>query len=286
MRKCGITIESLSAHRVADKLSGAGVEVLGFEREGKNSVTVWVNGKDRAKVFAILQSSCYNVVRVQYRGAEKLFHACIRCVGLIAGCLVFLCSVLFMQSRILRIEVVGSGAYYEREVSEILTRGGTKLFSAAPKDSAALTSEILALPRVSFCSLEMEGGVLTVTVEVSDENALIAGAPLLAPAQGIVEELVVVRGTPLVNVGDSVGFGDTVVGNFAPVGEDGTRDVLVIARVRVCFPVSKEYELEEKQAQAQAFIEFGEITDMNCTPTERGVLVEGTAHAEAALNLN
>ena len=75
MRKCGIEIESLSAHRVVDKLARAGIEVLGAEKIQKNAVTVWVNGKDRKKVFAILRGSCYNIKKVTYRG---IFRASVR----------------------------------------------------------------------------------------------------------------------------------------------------------------------------------------------------------------
>lgn len=285
MRKCGIEIQSLSAHRVLDKLAGAGVEVLGAEKKAKNSVTVWVNGKDRKKVFAILKGSCYNIVNTSYHGLEKVKQKCIKSAGLLAGAAVFLASVCFMQTRVLKIEIVGSGAYYAKEVNEILSRNSAGLFAPAPKEGA-ITSEILSLPRVSFCSLALEGGVLTVTVEVSDENAVIEGVPLYSPADGTVEELVVVRGTAWASVGDSVKKGDILVDNHAPVGEDGIRPVIVIARVKVGFPVSKEYDLGEAAAIAQAYLDYGELRNIKTTQTDRGFLVEGMAAAEAAINLD
>ncbi len=285
MRKCGIEIESLSAHRVADKLVNAGVEVLGAEKTRKNAVTVWINGKDKKKVFAILHNTCYNIVNVKYRGLERVKRECVKSVGLIVGAALFLISVCVLQTRVLRIEIVGSGAYYEREVHEILSRNSAGLFSKKPKEGA-VTSEILSLPRVSFCSLALSGGVLTVTVEVSDEQAVIESSPLLSPQSGKVEELVVVRGTALVAVGDEVNGGDVLVNNTAPVGESGARTVIVIARVKIAYSVAKEYSLSENEAVAQAYLDFGEITDLKTTQTETGFLVEGNAHAEAALNLD
>lgn len=287
MRKCGIKIESLSAHRVVDKLTAADIEVLGAEKKEKNAITVWVNGKDRKKVFAILQGSCYNITGTSFHGLERLKRACWKSAGLIAGAAVFLAGVCFVQSRVLKIEVVGSGAYYSKEVNEILSRNGAGFFSSAPAEGA-VTAEILALPRVSFCSVKLTGGVLTVTVEVSDENAVIAGAPLLSPAEGTVEELVVVRGTALVSVGDSVRKGDVLVDNHAPVGEDGSgsRPLIVIARVKVSFTVEREYALGEAEALAQAYLDYGEITDVKTTQTEKGFLVKGTAASEASINLD
>lgn len=285
MRKCGIEIESLSAHRAVDKLTAAEIEVLGAEKTGKNTITVWVNGKDRKKVFAILQGSCYNIVGTSFHGLEKLKQNCLKSAGLLAGAAVFLAGVCFVQSRVLKIEVVGSGAYYAQEVNEILSRNGAGMFSSAPEEGA-VTAEILALPRVSFCSVKLSGGVLTVTVEVSDENAVLAGQPLLSPAEGTVEELVVVRGTPWVNVGDRVRQGDILVDNHAPVGVDGSRPVIVIARVKVSFAVEKEYALGEAEALAQAYLDYGEITNAKTTQTENGILVQGIAVSEASVNLD
>ncbi len=285
MRKCGIEIESLSAHRVVDKLAVAGIEVLGAEKTQKNAVTVWVNGKDRKKVFAILRGSCYNIKKVTYRGLERWKQRCMQSVGLLVGAVLFVCCVCVMQTRVLKIEIVGSGAYYEREVRDILSRNQTKLFSAAPKEGT-VTPEILALPRVSFCSVALSGGVLTVTVEVSDEHTLIERVPLSAPANGTVEELVVIRGNALIGIGDEVCEGDVLVDCSAPVGESGSRSVIVIARVKVAFPVFKEYALSEKEALAQAYLDYEELTDVRTTQTENGFLVEGCAHASASMNLD
>lgn len=284
MRKCELTIEGLCAYRAIDKLAAAGTPVLAAEKVRKNAVTVWVNGKDRKKVFAILQGSCYNIKKVRFRGFERVKAECIKSAGLLVGAVFFLCAVAFAQGRVLRVEIAGSGAYYAEEVKEILSLGGVKRFSSVPKDTAMLSAQILSLPRVSFCSLKLSGGVLTVNVEVSDENALLEGKPLLAPCDGVVEELVVVRGTALAEVGSSVKKGDVIVANSAS-GEGGTRPVIVIARVKIGFPVAAEYALTEAQALAQAYLDYGEITEIHTTKTENGWLVEGAGHAETAINL-
>lgn len=285
MKKYGFYIESLNASRVVEKLAQAGVVVLGAKKTQKNAVTVWVDGKDRKKVFAILPKACYNIKEVRPYGFERAWEWCKKSAGVLVGAALFLCAVCFMQTRILKIDVVGSGAYYSEQVLEILESGGARKFSALPAEDSAISAQILSLPRVSFCSLKMQGGVLTVTVEVSDENALIEGKPLLSPADGVVEELVVLRGTPLVAVGDTVAKDAPVVDSAVAVGEKDSRSVIVIARVRISFPVQAEYALSEEAARAQAFLDYGELTDFTCAPSQGGWLVSGTAHAEAAVNL-
>ena len=198
---------------------------------------------------------------------------------MLLGALGFALFVLGMQSRVLDIRVVGSGAYYESEVMRILSEKGVKRLGAAPKESA-IESEILSLPRVNFCSLSSRGGVLYVTVEVSDEYA-----PLLAPATGTVEELTAVRGTPLVKAGDSVQKGDVCVKGVMLVGEE-ERPAAVIAYIKVSFPFSAEYACEsEEKARAQAALDYGEGAEFTVTKTETGYLAEGKAYAEASVNI-
>lgn len=284
MQKCGFYIEGLGAERVLDKLAHNGVKVLAAQKPQKNRIVVWVDGKDGKKVFAILQTSCYNIKKVRPRGFLRVAKLCKRAAGLLLGAVLFLAGVLFFQSRVLEIRVEGSGAYYGEEVKAILRENGTKFFSPSPRDTAKLAACVMALPRVSFCSFSHEGGILTVDVEVNDEQAVLENEPLRAPETGVVERLTVIRGTPLAAVGDVVKKGDIVVSNEI-VSETGTRGVVVIAEVVVAYTVSATYPLAEEEALRQAYLDYGELENIRTMPTEGGTLVEGTARSGAALNL-
>ena len=190
--------------------------------------------------------------------------------------------VLFLQGRVLRIEVTGSGAYLEPEIRAVLSEKDVGYFSPMPAPNAVVP-DILSLPRVHFCSVKGENGVLTVRVEVGDETSPLAAQSLLSPAAGKVEELTVLRGTPLVQVGDSVERGQEIVANYALRGEEREK-CIVVARVRIAFSVSREYELDEERARAQAMLDFGELSDLHMTKTAAGWRVEGTGHAEGTMN--
>ena len=146
------TVESLSAHRAVDKLARAGVCVLSAKCLGKTSVRIRIAAKDRKKAFAILRGSCYNVKNISNRGGARLLELAGRAAGLILGAAVFLGATLFLESRVLKVEISGSGAYYEREILQILSEEGVRTFSAFPADTGPLTAKILGLDRVEFCS--------------------------------------------------------------------------------------------------------------------------------------
>ena len=279
-------MEALSVYRVVDKLARAGIEVCSFRILAKNSAVFTVNGKDAKKAFAILRNSCYNIKKVRPKGALKALTTIKRFIGLAAGVLLFFISVFFFEARILDIRVVGSGAYYKDEILHILTDNGVKKFALLPDDCSPITAKIISLPYVSFCTVGKEGGIVTVTVEVTDDDKTLASVPLFSPASGVIEELVVVRGTALVQVGDTVSEGDMLVKNEVVFGEEGAaRNVIVIARVTVAYPFEREYAGSEENALLSAALEFGNTREVHTTKTGSGWLVEGIALSERSLNL-
>ncbi len=279
-----VKLLSLSPERALDKLAREHITVYSAQKTGKNALCFEVARKDLEKVFAILQGSCYNIVEVRDRGLASVYKKCLAHVGLLVGALLFALCVLCFQSRVLRIEVVGSGAYYEREVTDTLSRGGIKPLSALPRNLTPFTAEILSLPNVGFCELRFSGGVLTVEVQVGEENSPLPCEPLLAPVAGRVEELVVLRGSPCVSVGEEVRQGQTVAEPFALYGEE-RRQVVVIARVKLSYPVNARYTGTEEEARAQALLDFGE-GEFEFSPAEDGFAVTGRAFVSAALNMD
>lgn len=278
------TVRSLSAQRAAERLVREGIPVLGARELEKNALELNILVKDMKKAFAILQSSCYNIENIRYFGAARLARQAVSAAGLLVGVLLFSAFTGFAQTRVLKVEVTGSGAYYEREILAILREEGVKQFSAMPSDTGAAAAHILALPRVEFCAFRRSGGVLTVEVQCTDNVAPIAGMPLTSPVDGTVEELIVVRGTPLVAVGDEVHAGDIVIADYMLRGEEKI-PAIVIGSVTVRSEFSREYELTEAEAVAQAALDFGEISEIHTGKTERGWLVEGVVHATATCNL-
>ncbi len=278
-------VTGLSSHLVADKLARAGIAVLRLTRVEKNTVEVRIRAKDRKKAFAILPRSCYNITEIRTHGLACAAQTAARSAGLLLGGVVAAALVLFAESRVLAVRVEGSGAYYEREVRAILKEEHADLFSPMPRDTARLAARVLALPRVEFCAFRREGGVLTVEVQTVQNIQPIAGMPLVSEVDGILEELIVVRGTPLLREGDEVHAGDVLVKDSAVIGG---REVpsLVIASAVVSHPVSAEYAASSAEAAlSMAALEYGELTQSHTYEIQTGWRVEGVAHTTFSLNL-
>ncbi len=280
----GFTVESLSARLVPDKLARAGIPVLSAKSLGKTAVRITIAGKDRKKAFAILRDACYNIKDVRLRGGGRIAEAARRYAALALGAAVFSGCILFLQTRILKVEFSGSGAYYAREILAIFREEGIGTLSSLPADRGPLTAKILALPRVEFCSFDFKGGILTVDVETGEETQRPKSLPLLAPASGILEQLTLVRGTALFSEGDEVRIGEPVVENYSLFGEE-RREVTVIARITVRYEAEREYAATEEEALAQAYLDFGELQNITVRRTEKGYRIGGTARSTAASGL-
>ncbi len=283
MGSCEIFVEGVGAARIVEKLAQGGVPVRAAFAE-KRGVLVRVDVKHREKVFAILRGSCYNGKKVRFLGASRALRRLKGRPGLIGAALIFLLAVPFFQSRVLRIEVTGSGAYYEQEIVRLLAREGTHVLSAPPADRARITAEILAFPRVSFCTLSHEGGVLTVQVEVSDEAAMLAGGCLIAPAAGVVQSLTVLAGTARAAVGDFVEAGGVLVENVADAGETSLPATVIAAASLRC-TADAQYAGSREEALAQAYLEYGPLEGMKIQKTGTAWHITGEYTVRAALNL-
>ena len=271
-----LLIEGLGVERVLDKLARAHIPVLAARRTQKNALHLTVAAKESKKVFAILRGSCYNVKKVRPVGGARLVKACLRFPGLLLGGALTLAAVLALETRVLKIEVEGSGAYYEEEVRAILQEGGVTPLSPAPERTALLSSRILSLPRVSFASLRFEGGVLRVLVEVSDEEEIFSPAPLKSPEAGILEELVVLRGTPCAEVGQQVEAGQTLISECVLIGEREEKVLVVGCAVLLC-PVEGVFQGSKEAAFEAARLAFGEEAELFSERTEEGWRIYGSA---------
>ncbi len=267
-----ILVEGLNSFYAVDKLAKGGVTVLSAQKTQKNGVFIDLSPAEEKKAFAILRASCYNVKKVRYMGGSRLARVLLSRIGLLVGGALFLFSVLFAQTRVLSIQVVGSGACYEAEIMQILEEAGVYTLSAYPQNTAPISAKILSLPRVSYCELLREGGRLTVEVQVSDESAQLLNTPLYASISGIVEELTVLRGTPLVLVGDAVSAGDILVDSS---GEDGKRTVVMASALLSFCEEGKLTASTLEQAQAQAELLYAGAQEITVEKWEGGWRVSG-----------
>lgn len=281
-----IEIDTLTPPRALTKLARGGVAVYDVEKIGTAKLRMRVKSKDLQKIFAIFPQSCYTVKVIKSVGLKKYIDAAKKRAALLAAGAVFVAVCIGSGAFVLRIRFEGSGSHYRREAMPLLASAGIGVFSPYSEEKGERAERLLMdLPSVSFCSVKKEGSVVTVTIE---ENAEIPVAErekqFLCPADGKVESLTVIRGTPLVAEGEEVKAGQNLVSGTVVTGEGEnmtSRETFPVARLSLLAEYACSYESAEKsdaaleRAYASALLHIdGEVLEKSAEVAEKdGVYV-------------
>ncbi len=281
-----LKIEGLYPEGVILKLKKAQIPLFNVEKRDKKTLSLCVERKFYKKVFTILQSSCYNIIGVEYFGVARALAWCKKKLGIFIGIAVFSLLCAFSDFFILRIEVVGTGSYYQREVIALLNENGVKIGGAYREEkSAEITAKILALENVSFCSVKKKGSVLKVEVQTSASSSLGARGALVAEAQGTVQSLIIVRGAARVAVGDEVQKGQELVG-YAQ-----SEDEIIMASAQILCRLERQVRADDEKSALHACIlevesvDDAEILTQSVTAQADGFWVEITYLVTQSLNM-
>lgn len=267
-------VEGLCPEGALKKLSGGNIPLFGIKKTGKTQLEFCIERKYRKKAFTILKDSCYNITETRYYGVLRLMHALRSRAGAAVGCALFLLVCSFSSRPVLRIDVSGTGAYYRREIVDLLGENGVKNGGVYDeRKTPLLTAKILALPDVSFCSLKKSGNVLRVEVQVVRPAEFCARTgSLCASTDGKVVSVRVLRGEAKVREETQVTAGDVLVAET---------DGAVMASVTLECRYGAFFETEsEESAFAAGMLALGEvweraeIEEKTAVPTDGGFNVE------------
>ncbi len=194
--------------RALEKLGDGGVSVYDVQKIAPGKLKFRAKSKESEKIFAILRGSCYTVNKCGSAGLKRRLQKLVKRPGAIAAALLVCLLAAAANLFVLRVEVDGS-VRYASQTQEILREEGLYLFSAYSGQTAErVRARLMRLSGVAFVTLEKEGCVLRVTFQESEETPVPQReTELTAPCDGVLQELTVLRGVPLVQEGEKVSAG-------------------------------------------------------------------------------
>jgi hypothetical protein len=148
----------------------------------------------------------------------------------------------------LGVKIQGGGKVFESQTRSVIKSLGIEKYSLfSDIDYKQVENKILSSnPSVTFVSVYKDGNYLVVESQITSSKVEVLGENSLdikSKVNGIVEEIVVLRGTPLVSVGDSVSKGDLLVGAYTLGKEDGEiYKTFTVARIKIIETVEFEYK--------------------------------------------
>jgi sporulation protein YqfD len=260
------------------KMQRNGINLYKIKKTAPDKMIFWCEIKDELKIFAIFDGSCYNIRKIRYNGLLYPFVFLMRNTGILIGLIIFLISLYISNMFMYKIEIQGSGSYYESEINEILKNNNIKTFTLFKNlNYDIIEKEVLTLEGVNFVSAKREGNRLIIDVRLGTADSVPQNriyTDLIATKEGEVLSVSVIRGTALISVGDKVETGQSLIGAYYYTLTEEKIDTFVIGKVelkcntKILFESSFFDDSAKADALAYAKVVLQEREILNSTFTQ------------------
>ena len=142
------------------------------------------------------------------------------------------------RRKFFAIDYTGSGSIISREISKTISDNGASVYGRFSKINLSnLENEVLLSNKnLSFVSIKKQGNRLIVNSNLSSSEPIIQDkntVGLYSNVTGVVEKINVLRGTPLVKVGDAINNGDILIGAYITDKNGEKYDTYIVGSVYV-----------------------------------------------------
>ena len=232
------TIKGANLDYILNFLHRKGVSVYSFSKTGLNTAKICIDFKHRNKLFAICNNMSYNITKVYYKGLLSPLKTALCYFGFVLGVALFTFICYLSQNFIFSVEVTGSGACFSSQTIAVAYSAGAKPFSKfSSLNFGEVESKILNQNQMlSFVKIKRAGNRLIINTELSSgylEPLNKESGDIISNYNGVIESIVVLRGTPLKAVGESVTAGETIVKGVITDANGQEYPTFVIARISI-----------------------------------------------------
>lgn len=237
------------------KLAKHNIPVYNLKKHGAK-LCFGVNNEYIKKVFAIFKHPCYNTV-IRRKSVKMRLQAFVKNrFAILIGSLAFLAVIAFSQQVVLKVKITGNAGYLSPRIMQIARECGVREFSFCKSfDKPLLSSRVLALDGVEFCSVQRQGSFIIIDVHASQNEVLQSSySPLKASQSGVIHAITPICGTAEKSVGDAVAQGEILIGAYE-MDPNGQRiDCLAVgfAEIEVEGSLTLFYDCESEKNTASA----------------------------------
>ncbi|MFQ8639045.1 MAG: sporulation protein YqfD [Acutalibacteraceae bacterium] len=240
----------------------SGIVPLKIDRQGE-SLLLTVRAKQYRRLHAVKVRTHARVRLIGRRGWPFVLRRALRRPGLLLGAVLGIALYGWLSGFYWGVTVEGEAPYAESEILEAAEDCGAYVgASRAALDEALASSRLqLALPKISWASMNTDGCFITLSVRGAverDPGADHSGAyDIVAKRAGLVRSVTAESGTVLAEVGSAVAEGEVLVSGITEIGdpysEEPVRHLLsharakVMAETRHTFTASCPLTLESKR---------------------------------------
>ena len=214
--KTQIRVEGLNLCRAVCELENLGFELSDIRFLDKKRITFCVKSKECAKVVAYLKKKWYNTEIIGEVGLSKIFKAFKRRAIAFSLIAVAILAAVILSGTCLEIEINAPEDLTSDIVAALEEIGVKKGCNMRSVDLDETENALcVSLPDVKYAFAEKKGSKLFITVETlstaPQPDDLTVPRDIVASCDGVVTRILVLNGTPLVSVGDTVKKGQVLI---------------------------------------------------------------------------
>lgn len=209
-------VEGLNLSRAITELQKEGVDLFEIKFLSQKRITFCSYVKDCDKVVAYLEKKCYNITNIEKMGVFLPYDFFKR--HLVSLLMIFLCitALGITGNFCVFVEIHAPDGIVDKVAQAVEDAGVTKGVSKRKISLDAVENAVcVALPEIKYAFAKFSGSKLIVRVEMRT----VAEPPtdntqrrdLVADSSGVVERILVLNGTPMVEVGDVVQQGQILI---------------------------------------------------------------------------
>lgn len=270
-------VQGLNLDRFINSVKNRDITLINVKKITNKEMIVSVYAFDSKKFFAIAKELCYNIIKINETGKALPLVKLYRSLGLFVGAIVFILSTCVLNDFIYGFSFSGTGSVYQREVLAYLNSVGIKKFSRFSSiDFERLEDNILSSnSHLSFVSAEKHGNTLKFDLAIATDNVDRLNGDvefLYSEVSGVVEKIVVYRGTAMVAVGDNVEKGALLVDGNMTIKEQIIKtgviaNVSLITQETIVYTDSKEGQEQKATLLALANFDDKDVLDVDVQVT-------------------
>ena len=236
--RCVYTVNGKNVDYLVEFLHRKGVSVYFFNKISETTAKICIDFKQRNKLFAISNNLSYNITKVYYKGLLSPFKTALDHVGFVVGAILFVAICLFMQDFIFSVEVTGSGACFSNQTISVASSVGAKpLVRFSSLHFSDVENKILKQNKMlSFVSIKKSGNRLIIDCQLNSgyiEPFNKESGDIVSSYNGVIESIVVLRGTAVKRVGESVKKGEAIVKAYMTDLNGLEHPTFVVARISI-----------------------------------------------------
>ena len=234
-----------------------GIRLQEVRRSGDISVVFAVPHKSFAAVEALAERSGCTLRQLELRGMTPLVRRMRRRGILLVGTMLCMGMLLWSSFYVWEIRVSGNESVSAGEILRVLDDCGVSVGSRwlDYSDAEIRSRVLLEIPELSWLSINVSGSRAEVVVRERKEKPELADETtpgnVIAEKDGVITQLCVYSGTPMVSVGQIVRKGDVLVSGVTESIAGGTRLVHADADITAQTWYKLRAELPAEQTKKQ-----------------------------------